>query len=347
VHELVDACLEGRCEAPRDLLNDPVSRDADGIIVKHAPRKYQPAVVAEVRPRALALLLERLAELVERTRQPGISTHAQVADELRRVLGINGCRVRRRLGVHARADQQRLEGEQVPADGNRKWHRLIWLVCLPGLNKRLISIRQRRAGDWRGRCGPSRCAARDHARDEDADTRDFPTRPSHARSVRRSSVALLAKLLGPQIVTSPADARVAHAGSIHRRSRRQEGVENRTLGARVANRTERQAERVGDEDRPRRFDDRRDLDDLRDRDGAQPGFVEHALDQSHGLLADRSCGSKQDQVDAVEGEPGGDHWSGLFDQDLGIRDVAHERINGGTHLPDAPVVRGGAQVIQW
>jgi hypothetical protein len=164
-------------------------------------------------------------------------------------------------------------------------------------------------------------------------------------NVRRSSVALLAQLSGPQIVTSPADARVADARSIHRLGRGQEGVENRTLGARVSNRTERQAERVGHEDRPRRLHDRRDLDDLRDRDGAQPGFVEHTLDQSHGLLADRSSGSEQDQVDAVRCEPGGDCWSGLFDQDLGLRDVAHERINGGTHLPDAPAVGGSAQVI--
>jgi hypothetical protein len=152
---------------------------------------------------------------------------------------------------------------------------------------------------------------------------------------------------GPQIVTSPADARVANARSIHRLGRGQEGIENRTLGARVSNRTERQAERVGHEDRPRRLDDRRDLDDLRDRDGAQPGFVEHALDQSHGLLADRSSGSEQNQIDAVGGEPGGDCWSGLFHQDLGIRDVAHERINGGTQLTNAPVAGGGAQVVQW
>jgi hypothetical protein len=163
----------------------------------------------------------------------------------------------------------------------------------------------------------------------------------------RTSVALLAQLSGPQIVTSPADARVTDARSIHRRGRRQEGIEDRTLGARVSNRTERQAERVGHEDRPRRLDDRRDLDDLRDRDGAQPGFVEHALDQSHGLLADRSSGSEQNQIDAVGGEPGGDCWSGLLDQDIGVRDVAHERINGGIHLPDARVVGGGAQVIQW
>jgi len=165
--------------------------------------------------------------------------------------------------------------------------------------------------------------------------------------MRRSSVALLAKLEGSQIITSPTDARVADAGSIHRGGRGQERVEDRTLGACVANRTERQPERVRHEDRPRRLHNCRNFDHLRDRNRAEPEVVENTLDQSHGLLADRSSGSEQDQVDAVGGEPGGDHWSGLFDQDLGIRDVAHERINGGTHLTNAPVVGGGAQVIQW
>jgi hypothetical protein len=58
-------------------------------------------------------------------------------------------------------------------------------------------------------------------------------------------------------------------------------------------------EGVRNEDRPRRLDDRGNFGYLRNRDRAQSRIVEHALNQSHGLLADRSSWCQQHQVGTI------------------------------------------------
>ncbi len=56
---------------------------------------------------------------------------------------------------------------------------------------------------------------------------------------------------------------------------------------------------MGHEEGARRFDDRGDLDDLCEGECAQPRLVEEPLEQSDGLLADRSGRSEEHQVGSV------------------------------------------------
>ncbi len=67
----------------------------------------------------------------------------------------------------------------------------------------------------------------------------------------------------------------------------------------VADRAERQPERVADEAGQRRLHERGDLPDLGDRDGGETVVVEDALEQPDRLLADRSGRDEQDEVDLV------------------------------------------------
>jgi len=112
-------------------------------------------------------------------------------------------------------------------------------------------------------------------------------------------VALLAKLPGTQIIVGPGEAGVADARCIHVCRGEKQGVHYSTLCRCRSDRTERQTEWVGDENRPRWLNNRRDLDHLGERDCAQPGFVQYTPNQPHGLLADRSSGGEQHQVGVV------------------------------------------------
>jgi len=82
----------------------------------------------------------------------------------------------------------------------------------------------------------------------------------------------------------------------------------------IADGAERQSERVCNEDRPRRLDDRRDFDHLSDRDRAQSALVEPALDQPHGLLTNRSSRGQQHQVGAVGHQPRRHGGAGFLDR---------------------------------
>ena len=59
------------------------------------------------------------------------------------------------------------------------------------------------------------------------------------------------------------------------------------------------AERMLHEQRPRGFDLLGDLFDQRQGNGRKTGLIQHALNQSHGLLTDRSGRDQENQIDLV------------------------------------------------
>ena len=79
-----------------------------------------------------------------------------------------------------------------------------------------------------------------------------------------------------------------------------------------------------------------DLPDERERYGCQSGLIEHALDQSHGLIADRSGGRQEDQVGVISLEFFGDFRRSLVDQRVGHSQVAHEREVARSQRADDP-----------
>jgi hypothetical protein len=112
-------------------------------------------------------------------------------------------------------------------------------------------------------------------------------------------VALLAKLSCSQVVPTPCEAGVADARRVHIGRGRKQSVEHRMLRNCVADRAERQAEGVCNEDRAGWLDDGCNFDVLRNGDRAESGLVEYSLNQSDGLLADRSGWGQQHQVRPV------------------------------------------------
>ena len=71
-----------------------------------------------------------------------------------------------------------------------------------------------------------------------------------------------------------------------------------------------QAKRMLDQQRPRRFNPPSNARDCGQGDRAQPRFIEYTLDQSDGLIADRSGGDEQGQVDSIRDQAAG-HLSGI------------------------------------
>lgn len=80
-----------------------------------------------------------------------------------------------------------------------------------------------------------------------------------------------------------------------------------------------------------------DLPNDGEGDGRNARLVQHPLDQSHGLLTHGSGGHHQREIHLVLFEQVGYCRSGLLDQRLRHRDIAHEREMARAHAPDDPL----------
>jgi hypothetical protein len=69
----------------------------------------------------------------------------------------------------------------------------------------------------------------------------------------------------PQIVSGPDKSRISNTWSVHGDGGIEHRLDDSALCRRISDGTERETEWVGDEQRSRWLDDRRDLDHLRDR----------------------------------------------------------------------------------
>lgn len=115
------------------------------------------------------------------------------------------------------------------------------------------------------------------------------------RARRCRLVRLLAKLAFAQIVVLPAQAKVDdRAGGVWLGCGGQAGTEHRAVGCLVADRAEGEPEGVLNQAGKRWFDELGDLRYLGQGHGGEAVLVEQALEQPHGLLADRSRGDEQD-----------------------------------------------------
>ena len=138
-------------------------------------------------------------------------------------------------------------------------------------------------------------------------------------------MCLFLQLPFPQIVFRPAEGKRTDAPWLRDLDGGHEAIqEDAPLQGRLAEIPQRVTERVLHEQRPRGLDLLADLLDQGDRDGRETGVIQHALNQSHGLLADRSRRDEDDQIDAVIPELRGHGGGGFFDQGICDRGVAHE-----------------------
>jgi hypothetical protein len=138
-----------------------------------------------------------------------------------------------------------------------------------------------------------------------------------------------------QIVPLPLESAVTYTTMFHGYRRVEHGNQHLALGLVIANGAKGEAKGMADIECARGHDDRGDLQVLCDRQRAEPSVVERPLKQSHGLLADWSGWSEQDQISLVGEQALGDGGAFLVEQAPGFRDVAHERIDvrgQGSHL---------------
>ncbi len=136
---------------------------------------------------------------------------------------------------------------------------------------------------------------------------------------------LLAELSLAKVVLLPAEAEVDdRPGRMRPGCFAQAGLEYRPLGGLVADIAEREAEGVLDEAGKRGLAQFGDLADEGDGDRRKPVLVEDPLEQSHGLLADRSGGDEQGEVDGVGHKLTGDRRPTLPQERTRVGDVAHE-----------------------
>ena len=109
------------------------------------------------------------------------------------------------------------------------------------------------------------------------------------------------------------------------------------LASFVADGAEREPERMGDEAGQRRLDQARDVRRLGDRNRRQSLLVEDSLEQPDRLLADRSRGDEEHEVDAVGPQAACHLRAGLAYERPGVGDVTHEGVVARRQLPDRPV----------
>ena len=91
----------------------------------------------------------------------------------------------------------------------------------------------------------------------------------------------------------------------------QAGAENCAVAGLVADCAQGEPEGMLDQAGERGLDELGDLSYLGDGDGGEAVLVEDALEQSHGLLADRSGGDEQDEIDGVREQLACDLRAGL------------------------------------
>ncbi len=92
----------------------------------------------------------------------------------------------------------------------------------------------------------------------------------------------------------------------------------------VSNAPERESERMLDKQGPRGFHLLRDFTYQSERDCRETSLIEYSLEQSHGLLADRSSRNQENQVNAVFLELPRYFRAGLIEQRAHDRDVSHK-----------------------
>ena len=136
---------------------------------------------------------------------------------------------------------------------------------------------------------------------------------------------LFLQLSFPEIIFSPpVRQRVDRAGLGDLHGGSQHIHEDLPLQRLIPHIPEGVAERMLHEQRPRGLDLLSDLPDQGQGDGRKPSLIQHALNQSDGLLAHRSGGDEKDEIDRVFLELRGDGGSGFLQQGLRDRYVAHE-----------------------
>ena len=103
---------------------------------------------------------------------------------------------------------------------------------------------------------------------------------------------------------------------------------------RFVGRADREPERVRDQAGERGLDEARDFGDLGDADAGEAGLVASALEQTDRLLADRSSGHQQHEVDRVRDQLTRHHRRALADEAHGIWHIPHPRIRRGGERSD-------------
>ena len=136
------------------------------------------------------------------------------------------------------------------------------------------------------------------------------------REVRDRRLALKLVVEGPPLAEVDDRSRRVRSLRLSKRPDHDPGV--RIL---VANRAKREPERRLHETRERRERLGRHLAHLGDRHRREAVLVEHALEQSDRLLADRSGGDEQHEVDGVREEFRGDPGASLCEQRLRVGDT--------------------------
>lgn len=173
--------------------------------------------------------------------------------------------------------------------------------------------------------------------------------PKNSARIARSLAVLMglfAELPGAQIVLGPLEGeRLQGAGSRDALASGQHLLQHGDVGLGVVEVTHGQAERVLDEQRPRRLDQARNAGGERKRDGADAFLVEDALDQSHGLVAHRSSRNQQRQVDMIRGQATR-YLPRVLPQRVGLEAVAHEAKVPRRYGADSSRRGEGAEAIE-
>ena len=94
----------------------------------------------------------------------------------------------------------------------------------------------------------------------------------------------------------------------------------------VVRRTERKAQRAIYDERTRRLDTLRHFAQQADRNRRDARLLNHTLDQSHGLVAERSNRSEQDAVHSIRPELGRNFRRGDIDQPRRSGDRTHQAV---------------------
>lgn len=118
----------------------------------------------------------------------------------------------------------------------------------------------------------------------------------------------------------------------------QDGEQHSALRVLIVDVPEGQSERMCHEARQRRLCQLGDLGDLRDRHRRHAVVVEHSLQQSDRLLADRSSRHEESEIDGIADQGTSDLRARLAQQWVGVGDVPHEAIRRRRDLADQALV---------
>jgi hypothetical protein len=101
------------------------------------------------------------------------------------------------------------------------------------------------------------------------------------------------------------------------------------MRVRIAHGAEGEAEGVGHETRERGLDDPRDVRGGGDRDGRDPRAVKSALEQPDRLLADRSSGHQECEIDLLGAQVADGERRKTLEDGAAVGDEAHGRDRRG------------------